>query len=64
MVESIDRHAGEDTKSGALGLLRDIDTVRADGDNVVFELESGDAEMARDRMHQHLQRVLDLVLRD
>ncbi len=45
VVETIDRHAGEDTKSGALGLLRDIKNVRADGNNVVVELNNGNADL-------------------
>lgn len=45
VVETIDRHAGEDTKSGALGLLRDIDNVTADGDTVVISLKNPNADL-------------------
>jgi peptide/nickel transport system substrate-binding protein len=45
VVETIDRHSGEDTKSGALGLLRDIKDVRADGDNVIIELNTANADL-------------------
>ena len=39
----MERHSGEDTKSGALGIMRGIKDVRADGDSVVFELDSPNA---------------------
>ena len=45
VVETMDRHSGEDTKSGALGIMRGITNVRADGDNVVFELDSPNADL-------------------
>ncbi|WP_299679282.1 ABC transporter substrate-binding protein [uncultured Roseobacter sp.] len=45
VVETLDRHAGEDTKSGALGLLRDIQDVRADGDTVEIILKSPNADL-------------------
>ncbi|MBO9472945.1 ABC transporter substrate-binding protein [Shimia sp. R10_1] len=45
VVATIDRHAGEDTKSGALGLLRDIKNVRADGRTVIVELNNGNADL-------------------
>lgn len=45
VVDTIDRHAGEDTKSGALGLLRDIDNVSADGDTVVISLKNPNADL-------------------
>lgn len=45
VIETIDRHAGEEAQSGALGLLRDIDDVRADGDTVVISLKSPNADL-------------------
>jgi len=46
VVATLQRHSGEDTKSGALGILRSIgQNFRADGDNLVIELESGDADL-------------------
>ncbi len=44
-VATLERHSGEDTKSGALGLLRDIKDVRADGDTVVIELNNANADL-------------------
>ncbi len=45
VVQTIVRHSGEDTKSGALGLLRDIADVRADGDTAVVELNNANADL-------------------
>lgn len=45
VAEMLDRHSGEDTKSGALGLLRDIKDVRTDGRNVILELNNANADL-------------------
>ncbi len=45
LVATMDRHAGEDTKSGALGLLRGIKSIKADGDSIVIELETPNADL-------------------
>lgn len=46
VVESLDRHSGEDTKSGALGIMRGIKAMRTEGDDtVVIELESPNADL-------------------
>lgn len=45
VVKTMERHSGEDTKSGALGIMRGIKDVRADGNNVVFELDSPNADL-------------------
>jgi len=45
VAETLDRHSGEDTKSGALGLLRDIANVRTDGRNVIIELNNANADL-------------------
>ncbi|UWQ31211.1 ABC transporter substrate-binding protein [Leisingera sp. M527] len=45
VVKTMERHSGEDTKSGALGIMRGIKDVRADGDTVVFELDSPNADL-------------------
>ena len=45
VVATMERHSGEDTKSGALGIMRSITKVSADGDNVVFELDSPNADL-------------------
>ena len=44
VVESFRHHMGEDTKSAAKGIVQPIKDVRIDGDNVVFELEAGNAD--------------------
>lgn len=45
VVKTMERHSGEDTKSGALGIMRGIKNVSADGNNVVIELESPNADL-------------------
>ncbi|MEP4036011.1 ABC transporter substrate-binding protein [Pseudophaeobacter sp.] len=46
VVQTMDRHSGEDTKSGALGIMRGIKNVSAEGsDVVVIELESPNADL-------------------
>lgn len=42
---TIERHAGEDSKSGALGLLRDIVSMSVDGDKFILELGSANADL-------------------
>lgn len=45
VIASFNHHRGEDTKSGAKELLKQVKEIRADGDNVVvFELTSGNAD--------------------
>ncbi|WP_375688603.1 ABC transporter substrate-binding protein [Pseudooceanicola sp. LIPI14-2-Ac024] len=45
VIASFRHHMGEDTKSGAKELLKDVTDIRADGDSVVvFELASGNAD--------------------
>jgi len=45
VVATIDRHAGEDTKSGALGIIRGIKSAKADGRDVIIELETPNADL-------------------
>ncbi|KUP94291.1 ABC transporter substrate-binding protein [Tritonibacter horizontis] len=45
VVATMDRHSGEDTKSGALGIMRSIVSVKADGDSVVIELDNPNADL-------------------
>ncbi|THH36253.1 ABC transporter substrate-binding protein [Aliishimia ponticola] len=42
---SLMRHSGEDTKSGALGIMRSVKNVRAEGDSVVVELDGPNADL-------------------
>ncbi len=44
VVESINHHRGEDTKSAAKGIIAAITDVKADGENVVFTLSGGSAD--------------------
>lgn len=41
----LDRHSGEESKSGALGLLRDIKNVSTNGRDVIIELNNGNADL-------------------
>ncbi len=45
VIASLDRHSGEDTKSGALGIMRGITAMRADGDLAIIELDTGNADL-------------------
>ena len=46
VVKTLQRHSGEDTKSAALGIMRGIDNIKADGKyKVIIELKSGNADL-------------------
>lgn len=45
VLATIDRHSNDETKSGALGLLRGISNLSTDGDNFIVELESPNADL-------------------
>ncbi|MFW8636957.1 ABC transporter substrate-binding protein [Cribrihabitans pelagius] len=45
VLATIERHSGEDTKSGALGLLRDIAAMRAEGNDFIIELKTANADL-------------------
>ena len=51
---TIERHSGEDTKSGALGLLRDIDSLATEGDTLVVNLKTGNADLPYFMADYHL----------
>ena len=53
-MATIERHSGEDTKSGALGLLRDIDTLSVEGDTLVIGLKNGNADLPYFMADYHL----------
>ncbi len=44
VVASLNHHRGEDSKSAAKGLVKQITDVKADGNNVVVSLEGGNAD--------------------
>lgn len=45
VVATFKRHSDENSKSGALGSLKDISNIVAEGRNVVFTLKSGNADL-------------------
>ena len=45
VIATLERHSGEDTKSGALGIMRGIDGMAADGDNLVITLADANADL-------------------
>lgn len=45
VVATLKRHSDEESKSGALGIMRDIDTITQDGNNVVVALKSANADL-------------------
>ncbi|WP_127112630.1 ABC transporter substrate-binding protein [Shimia sediminis] len=44
-MATLERHSGEDTKSGALGIMRGIKMVRTDGMDLIVELETANADL-------------------
>jgi len=54
VVATIERHSDESAKSGALGILKGIESVRAEGDAVVFTLKEGNADMPFLMIDYHL----------
>lgn len=45
VLATMERHAGEESKSGALGILRGISKMSVDGMNFVLELETANADL-------------------
>jgi peptide/nickel transport system substrate-binding protein len=45
VVATMERHSGPATKSGALGIMRGIDSIKRNGDTVVFTLKQPNADM-------------------
>lgn len=45
VVATMQRHSGEDSKSGALGIMKGIASVEADGENVIFTLNDANADL-------------------
>ncbi len=45
VVQTLKRHSGEDTKSGALGIMRDIESISEDNGKVVVTLKEGNADL-------------------
>ena len=45
VLATMERHSGEDTKSGALGIMRGISGMRTDGDKFIVELDQPNADL-------------------
>lgn len=45
VLATMERHSGEDTKSGALGIMRGIKSMRAEGMDFIVELELPNADL-------------------
>ncbi|MBL4812835.1 MAG: ABC transporter substrate-binding protein [Rhodobacteraceae bacterium] len=45
VLATIERHAGEDSQSGALGLLRGIESMSVDGENFILVLDTPNADL-------------------
>ena len=45
VVATLTRHSDENSKSGALGIVKGIDTMKADGDTVVITLKEANADL-------------------
>ncbi len=45
VVATMKRHSDENAKSGALGIMQGISDIKADGENVVFTLSTGNADL-------------------
>jgi peptide/nickel transport system substrate-binding protein len=55
VVESINHHRGEDSKSAAKGIIASISDIKADGaDTVVFTLSGGSADFPYIMSDYHL----------
>jgi peptide/nickel transport system substrate-binding protein len=54
VVATLRRHSGDESKSGALGQLRAIQTVEASGDDVIITLNEGNADLPYIMSDYHL----------
>lgn len=45
VLKTMQRHSNEDSKSGALGIMRGIESMKADGDNFIVELGTANADL-------------------
>ncbi len=45
VAQTLIRHSNEESKSGALGIMRGIDRVRAEGDDLIVELKEANADL-------------------
>jgi len=54
VVATLQRHAGEESQSGALGQLRSVDTINASGNDVIITLKEGNADLPYIMSDYHL----------
>lgn len=45
VVATLERHSGEESKSGALGIMRGLENIKRNGDTVVITLKEGNADL-------------------
>ncbi|WP_239507694.1 ABC transporter substrate-binding protein, partial [Enterobacter hormaechei] len=45
VVATMERHSDANSKSGALGVMKGIESVKKDGDTVVFTLKEANADL-------------------
>ena len=45
VMRTLERHSNEDSKSGALGIMRGITGMKVEGDTVILELDTGNADL-------------------
>ncbi len=55
VVATLERHSDEDAQSGALGIMQGISSMSVDGEWVVIELETGNADLPYLLSDYHLQ---------
>lgn len=55
VIATVARHSNEESQSGALGIVKGITSMKADGDTVAFELETGNADFPYLMADYHLQ---------
>ncbi len=55
VVATMERHSDANSKSGALGVMGNIENVKRDGDNVVFTLKTADADLPYLMADYHLK---------
>lgn len=53
-VASLNYHRGEDSKSAAKSLLGDVEDIRADGDSVLIQMKTGNADLPYTLSDYHL----------
>jgi peptide/nickel transport system substrate-binding protein len=54
VAATLERHSGEDTKSGALGIMRGLDSIKVDGDTVILDQKGPNADLPHLLTDYHL----------